>query len=77
MVKVKYHNNYLFITQNLTNGKVYDVIDYGRKDNRDYIFIIDDNGNKASFYTANILGELFFENVTEEYRDEIIDEILN
>lgn len=67
MRKVKYnsiHNVYY----NLTDNKVYDVIEF----DDDHFEIINDNGDKLGFRIYNNL----FINVTSEYRSELIDEIL-
>lgn len=63
---------------NIIPNKVYDIIDYiydalNQRD-LDRIVIINEVGVRKSFYVFN-KGK-FFEDVTNEYRTEIIDEIL-
>lgn len=82
MRKVKFNPNAIvqkyYIPPNLTIGKVYDVISYNRNGNKEYdtLEIIDDNNVISSYYTLDALGAEVFDDVTAEYRDGIIDEIL-
>lgn len=78
MRKVKYIGN-VFNYDNLTKGSVYDVIDYisdGKKGNYDMIHIMVD-GEMDFCYISDIDYKPLFIDVTVEYRNGIIDEILN
>lgn len=58
----------------LTLNKVYDLIKYIHSVNYDRITIITDHGIEKEYYYRNWL---FLDMTTEEYRSEVIDEILN
>lgn len=70
----------------LTVGKIYDVIEFTpmHQDIEDVVYIINDKGSKNSYYTRHILawennnvGDHIFIDITMEYRNELIDEILS
>lgn len=70
MKKVKYISGYVHY---LRHNKVYDVIDI--KDNK--ILIENDLGNEVWYYIKIILtNEMLFEDVTTQYRTDVIDSIL-
>lgn len=57
----------------LTLGKIYDVTHF--EQDIDTIHIIDDHGIPDAYYIES-LGKTWFENVTSEYREAVINEIL-
>lgn len=59
----------------LTLGKVYDVIDHYDSCGVNTIYIMDDQGHHSSYH-LKVLGRVWFVNYTEEYRNEIISDIL-
>lgn len=63
-----------------TYGKIYDVIKYIKASagvKVDYIVIVDDRGYEVTIRTTNhYFTSCFFEDVTHEYRNSIITEIL-
>lgn len=58
----------------LTNGKEYDVIEYnvGSKEEYSNIIILNDDNKEDRYYDLDFL----FKDVTTEYRDSVIDNIL-
>lgn len=67
MRKVRYKYNDIYLI-GLTDNKVYDVVELGD----DYFKIINDEGTEYGIMIYNKL----FTDVTSEYRNELIDEIL-
>lgn len=67
---------------NLTKNKIYDLIDYivdswsDEDNNYDQIIIENDKGMIEDYYMFSLSMRPIFEEATEEYRNEIIDEIL-
>lgn len=62
-----------FVGSGLTQGVIYDVIDYIPSNTNklfDYIIILDDNNTKSTWYYSS------FDDVTAEYRNNIINGIL-
>ncbi len=79
MKKVKYEPSSNVVYIKLTKGKVYDVFNYicdpvNRND--DMITILNDEGVKDTFFIYSNEGILEFIDVTTEYRDEVINNIL-
>jgi len=73
MRKVRYIPTDSMCYDDITVGKVYDVI----LDLDDYYILIDnDKGERDFFFIYSIGGILEFPDVTNEYRNEIIDGIL-
>lgn len=67
-------NSYYYITP----GKVYDVIEYIKRDMySDVIHILNDNDEMRNYVLYSPLGRKIFHEVTTEYRDKTIDEILS
>lgn len=61
---------------NITPHKVYDVIEV-RYINREYFLIKNDIGYDQWYYTKDLLTDkILFKDVTSEYRNETISEIL-
>lgn len=61
---------------NLTFGKVYDVIKINTQDKK--ILLKNDLGNEEWYRTnGNVTNSSFFEDVSAEFRDHIIDYILS
>lgn len=61
----------------LTVDKVYDVIEYIKRDTySDLIVISNDKGDVGKYIINSMNGRKIFEEVTAEYRCEIIDGIL-
>lgn len=85
MKKVKFIGDVQkYKTFNLTYGKVYDVIKYNRNvdndfiDKYDEIYIINNEGEDISHtFPVSDTYLNIFQDVTSEYRNDIIDEILN
>lgn len=85
MKKVKFIRNES-VSKRITPGKVYDVIAYipMLHNIEDCVYVINDFGLKDSFYKHIVksdgvtitLGDRVFIDVTAEFRDEVIDEIL-
>ncbi len=81
MRKVKYvHSDpsvdEMFYDQ-LTDGKVYDVIRYDHELRYDdSVTILNDLGDRDTFFIYSNEGILEFIDVTTEYRDEVINNIL-
>lgn len=77
MKKVRYIYKGIFF-DNLTNGKIYDVIRF-KKDKvtkyQDLITVINDIGLEETFVFRTPSRDLF-KNATAEYRNKIIKEIL-
>lgn len=71
----------------ITVGKVYDVLEFLSKlrDIDDSVYIINDKGRRNCFHIHHLesdgcsfmLGDPMFIDVTTEFRNEIIDEILS
>lgn len=62
----------------ITIGKVYDLIRPVKKDHYlEKIYIFDDLGNEGSFILKTISGKNVFIDVTSEYRNSVIDEIIS
>lgn len=60
----------------ITSYKVYDVIEV-RYINREYILIKNDNDNVQWYYTKDLFtSQILFEDVTSEFRNYTITEIL-
>ncbi len=82
MRKVKYVPNVLCYP-NLTFNKVYDIIEYipmkgiDTEVNADMAVLIDDRGLKSLYYFLTIKGGTILQDATAEYRDSVIDNILN
>lgn len=79
MRKVKYIPTDFLSFKSLTPGKVYDVINYykGENINYDKVDVVNDLGNISCYYvysSDNITCIL--EDITSEYRNDIIDGIL-
>lgn len=76
MKKVKYiwHNYVINGMSKLTTGKVYDVSMYNSEDKK--ITISNDSNMLWTCYISD-RNTTFFIDVTEEYRNEVIDNILN
>jgi len=58
----------------IIKGKVYDVISYI---NGGIIEIQYEDGNIHQTFTHNAYNKLLFEDVTEQYRNDVIDDILS
>lgn len=71
MKKVRYISGH---RNDLIHGKIYDVIDYNIYPNKIHIFIENERGKEEWFLLDGFLT--LFEDVTIEYRDVLIDEIL-
>lgn len=67
----------------LTIGKVYDVVKYnqGYKNQLGYstasIVINNDFNDLLTYYIFTTFGDAIFKNITSEYRNDIINDILN
>ncbi len=72
MKKVKYVGR---LRAYLTNGKIYDVMEYSRY-NYTYIKICNDNGEVYDYPMSYEAGRTDFIDVTAEYRNDIISSIL-
>lgn len=79
MNKVKYIHEYKYYSS-VTHNKVYDVIKYIFSDAGieylDRIVIINDENLKCDYYIYNGNKEELFIDAIEEYRNEVIDDIL-
>lgn len=65
--------------EGVTVGNVYDVIEYMPDDTRsdfDKITILDDSGFKRNYYISDILNMIVFDDISVEFRNDIIDNIL-
>ena len=77
MIKVKpitIYNSYL------TKGKVYDVIKYIKASNNvflDRVIIINDKGVTEKYYLYSVFQTPVLIDVTTEYRNKVIDNILS
>lgn len=69
------HESYNYITE----GKVYDALDYieRRGSFSDLLFIKNDIGDSHKYIINSVNGRKIFEEVTAEYRNVIIDGILS
>lgn len=77
MMKVMYvKKNAVGNTASLTDGKVYDVINFTQTSSSDTITIVDDYGEIRKYFLSIFNHNKIFRNVTIEYRSEIINEIL-
>lgn len=67
-----------YLDNRFTVGKVYDVVKYYKSNgNRnDRVILIDDIGNEVISYMTEIFGRKIFLDVTLEYRNDVIDLIL-
>lgn len=75
MTNVKYISGYHKKT--LTKGKVYDVIDTKQTGNIISVLVLNDLNIKRWYITTGyITGKTLFEDVTAEYRNNTINEIL-
>ena len=74
MKKVKYISKY-FVQEGLTNNKVYDVVKV-HKSIIAIITIINDQGRELAYDLYDLNYNKLFEDVTAEYRNNVIDEIL-
>lgn len=75
-IKVKYISNNYF--GNLTNGKIYTILGYN---STHFIYlaninIVDDRGIQANYHIYGNNNEPLFEDATIEYRESIINDIL-
>lgn len=77
MRKFKYIKYNVWVNY-LTLGKVYELVKYTKRNKHpDVIEIINDNGKKCEYLLhTRVSGEFIFKEVTTEYRNEIIDGIL-
>lgn len=73
MKKVIYYGDETFY-QHLTNAKVYDVTWYSLSDNYFKVKVINDD-DKDTLYMSFYSNPTFID-ITSEYRNEVIDEIL-
>lgn len=80
MRKFKFVNDNTYSDYHITLNKVYDLVKYLPSDVDsifDCIIIINDRGYECDFYIKTNFGNVIFQEVTAEYRNVKIDEILN
>lgn len=77
MRKLRYISSDYF--SHLTQGKVYDIVDniLHSLNHNDKITIIDDTDTEVYIFMYDSNGIQLFEDITAEFRSEVINEILN